>query len=55
MKQFLAVEKLTGEDGAVDWFRLVFSAHDWDSAENWAETYRFAFGTELELCGELTD
>jgi hypothetical protein len=54
MKQYFAEEKLKDVDGEEGWYRLVFSAHDEESAQEWVEMYQNFFNTKVKYGGELT-
>ena len=55
MKQYLAVETLWDDNMAKGKYRTIFSASDYESAEDYVSFMSTRAGLSIELCGELTD
>ena len=55
MKQYLAVETLWDDDLNEGAYEVIFSASDYESAEDYVWSMRTRAGWAIELCGELTE
>ena len=55
MKQYLAVETLWDDDLNDGRYEIIFSASDYESAEDYVWSMGTRAGWAIELCGELTD